>query len=129
GCHSPVDADGLVQLPAGQLDLTASANNSPHLTSYRQLLATRFELEIVDGVLQEVLIESGEFETDEEGELILDELGNPIPILVRVPVSRPMSPGGAYASARFLNRMLSFDAATDTVDHRGLLKEAEMKLL
>ena len=129
GCHNPVDADGLVQLPAGQLDLTASENNTPHITSYRQLLATRFELEIVDGVLQEVLIESGEFETDDEGELILDELGNPIPILVRVPISRSMSPGGAYASARFFNRMLTFDAATDTVDHRGLLNAAELKLL
>src|SRR5690554_3275990 len=129
GCHSPVDADGLVQLPAGQLDLTASDNNSPHITSYRQLLSTRFELEILEGVLQEVLIESGEFETDEEGEWILDEMGSPIPIMVRVPVSRPMSPAGAHASSRFFTRMQTFDITTNTVDHRGLLNEAERQLL
>ncbi|HEY7884996.1 MAG TPA: hypothetical protein VIC08_08635 [Cellvibrionaceae bacterium] len=128
-CHSPADADGLVQLPAGQLDLTASANDSPHITSYRQLLATRFELELVEGILQEVLIESGEFETDEEGELILDADGNPIPILVRVPISRTMAPGGAFASARFFNRLSTFNSEESTVDHRGWLNSAELKLL
>ncbi|MDO3381584.1 hypothetical protein [Gilvimarinus algae] len=128
-CHSPADVDGLVQIPAGQLDLTASENNSPHITSYRNLLFTHNELEVVDGVLQEVLIESGEFETDEDGELILDEAGNPIPILVTVPVSRTMSPAGAWASGSFFETLNSFDAEQMTVDHRGLLNAAEQKLI
>lgn len=128
-CHSPVDADGLVQIPAGQLDLNASENNTPHVTSYRELLATRFEQEVVEGVLQDVLIESGEYEVDEDGELILDAEGNPIPILVRVPIGRTMSPAGAWASAAFFARMNNFDAEQDTVDHRGLLNASEQKLL
>lgn len=128
-CHNIVDTDGLVQVPAGQLDLTASENNTPHITSYRKLMATHFEQEVVEGVLQDVLIESGEFETDEDGELILDEDGNPIPILVRVPVSRLMSPGGAFSSMAFFNSMNSFDGEEDTFDHRGLLNASEQKLI
>lgn len=128
-CHNTVDADGVVQVPAGQLDLTATENNTPHITSYRELLATRFEQEVVEGVLQDVLIESGEFERDEEGELILDEEGNPIPILVRVPVGRPMSPAGARPSSRFFDRMNRFDQEEATFDHRGLLSASEQKLI
>ncbi|MDO3384682.1 hypothetical protein QWI17_02395 [Gilvimarinus sp. SDUM040013] len=128
-CHNTVDVDGLVQVPAGQLDLTATENNSPHITSYRKLLATHFEQEVVEGVLQDVLIESGEFERDEEGELILDAEGNPIPILVRVPVGRLMTPAGAIFSGRFFNRMNQFDQEDATFDHRGLLNASEQKLI
>ncbi|MBU2886296.1 hypothetical protein KO507_11025 [Gilvimarinus agarilyticus] len=128
-CHNTVDTDGLVQIPAGQLDLTASENNTPHITSYRKLLATHFEQEVVEGVLQDVLIESGEFERDEEDELILDAEGNPIPILVRVPVSRLMSSAGARFSGGFFNRMNRFDQEDATFDHRGLLNAHEQKLI
>jgi hypothetical protein len=40
GCHSPLDAMGAAQMPAGNLDLTksASANVPQQLTSYQQLL-------------------------------------------------------------------------------------------
>ena len=40
GCHSPLNAMGVAQVPAGNLDLThsASANQPQQLTSYQQLL-------------------------------------------------------------------------------------------
>lgn len=128
GCHSPADADGLVQIPAGQLDLTATEVDD-QLVAYRQLLRTRFELELIDGVLQERLIPTGEYEADEEGELILDAEGNPIPIFERVAIGRIMSPNGALASSRFFNRFTQFDPLEDTFDHRGLISNAERKLL
>jgi hypothetical protein len=40
GCHSPVNAMGAAALPAGNLDLTHSANAAPPYTSYQQLLST-----------------------------------------------------------------------------------------
>ncbi|BFM22465.1 HzsA-related protein [Gilvimarinus japonicus] len=128
-CHSPADADGLVQIPAGQLDLSATETDADQMLSYQQLLRTRFELELVDGVLQERLIATGEFEADEDGELILDAEGNPIPIFERVPIGRIMSPGGAFASGRFFSRFTEFDPMEDTFDHRGLMNDAERKLL
>jgi hypothetical protein len=39
GCHSPLNAAGAAQTPAGNLDLTNSASNvAPEFTSYQQLL-------------------------------------------------------------------------------------------
>lgn len=130
-CHNPSDADNMAQVPAAQLDLTRvpSPDQNDHVMSYRELLAGDVELEIVGGVLIDRLIPNGEFERDEEGNLILDVEGNPIPVLVTVPVGRSMTPGSARNSGRFFNRFTSFDAEVDTVDHRGYLNPAEMKLL
>jgi len=130
-CHSPSDADNMVQVPAGQLDLTRAphVNQNAHMTSYRELLAGDVEQEIVNGVLIDRLIPSGRFEEDEEGELILAAEVNPIPILVSVSVGRSMVPGSARNSGRFFNTFTSFNEATQTVDHRGYLNGAEMKLL
>ncbi|MGV8835179.1 HzsA-related protein [Cellvibrio sp.] len=61
--------------------------------------------------------------------LVLDADGNPIPLTRQIGVSPSMSTGGARASARFFNRFANFDAATDTVDHRGWLNNSELKLL
>jgi Hydrazine synthase alpha subunit middle domain/WD40-like Beta Propeller Repeat len=61
--------------------------------------------------------------------LVLDADGNPIPLTRQIGVSPSMSTGGARASARFFNRFANFDAATDTVDHRGWLNTSELKLL
>ena len=49
GCHSPLDAMGAAQMPAGNLDLTnsASADAPPETTSYRQLLFAH-NISIVD---------------------------------------------------------------------------------
>lgn len=130
-CHSPVNADNMAQVPAGQLDLTRapSPNQNAHMTSYRDLLTGDVEKEVVNGVLIDRLIPSGEFERDEEGELILDVEGNPIPILVTVGVGNSMSGGSSRGSGRFFNRFYTFNVETETIDHRDYLNPAEMKLL
>src|SRR5690606_5237904 len=130
-CHSPVNADNMAQVPAGQLDLTSapSPNQNAHMTSYRDLLTGDVEKEVVNGVLIDRLVPSGEFERDEEGELILDVEGNPIPILVTVGVGNSMSGGSARGSGRFFNRFYTFNEETETIDHRDYLNPAEMKLL
>lgn len=61
--------------------------------------------------------------------LLLDAEGKPIPRTRQIGVNASMSANGARASARFFGRFNSFDAATDTVDHRGFLNTSELKLL
>jgi len=129
-CHNIIDSDTLAQVPAGQLDLSAtpSSDQSAHLTSYRELLFNDVEQEVVDGILIdrliEVLDENGNvvFEVDEDGELILDAEGNPIPVLTTVTVRSTLSTNGARASRRF------FDAINN-VTHQNMLTDNELKLL
>ncbi|MFC4257956.1 hypothetical protein ACFOZ5_02795 [Marinobacter lacisalsi] len=125
GCHSGADQDGAVQVPAGSLDLTdgASPDEPRQFEAYRQLLATRFEQEVVDGVLVDRQVESGEYLRDEEGELILDDDGNMIPILERVPLPSVMSTAGALASEGFTNVF-----ATGGI-HEDFLTDAELRLV
>lgn len=130
-CHSPSDADGLVQVPAAQLDLsgTASNQNADHLTSYRELMFGDVEQEIVEGALIDRLIPvldgNGDpvFELDEEGELILDAEGNPIPVLTTVGVGNSMSTNSARASSRF------FAPFAQGASHQDWLSPAELKLI
>ncbi|WP_417548211.1 hypothetical protein [Marinobacter segnicrescens] len=124
GCHSGTDSDGAVQVPAAHLDLSdvASPDQPRHLEAYRQLLATRFEQEVVDGVLVDRQVQDG-FLVDEDGELILDGDGNPIPNLVRVPVGAVMSTTGAHASNGFMD-MFAVGGA-----HEAFLTEAELRLV
>jgi hypothetical protein len=51
-CHSPVGAAGVAQTPAGHLDLTnsASVNVPQEFTSYRQLLFSHTETQVIMGV-------------------------------------------------------------------------------
>lgn len=125
-CHSESDADGLAQIPAAQLDLSPeqSEDNVNFVTSYQELFFQNDEQELDDmGNLVFRLVESGQFETNNEGELILDEFGNPIPILVRVPVSSILRANGAIASNRFFN---PFRAGNS---HAGYLSNVELKLI
>ena len=129
-CHSTKDADDLIRVPAGQLDLTDSISNdeAAHLTAYRELLFNDFEQEVVDGILRdrfiELVDENGNivYQTDEEGNLILDENGNPMPILVRININPILSTNGAQASQRFFD---IFKQAS----HLNLLSEHELKLI
>lgn len=125
GCHTPVDADGATRIPDAQLDLTdgPSDQNADHFRAYRELLFNDNEQELVDGMLSDILVDTGEFERDEEGELILDGEGNPIPILVPVPVGASMSVNGALASDRFMSLFLPGGA------HEGFLEPAELRLI
>ncbi|MFT6896621.1 MAG: hypothetical protein ACJA13_001023 [Paraglaciecola sp.] len=108
-CHTAMDADGLAQIPAGQLDLRAapSTDNPDFMTSYRELLFTDNEQEIVDGALIDKLIEvldgdgNPRFEVDEQGELILDANDMPIAIFTTVPVNNLIRTNGALSSAQF----------------------------
>jgi hypothetical protein len=130
-CHSPVGADELTQVPAGQLDLsgTPSTDNADFLTGYRELMFGDNEQEIVEGALIDrlVIVTDGNgntvFETDEEGELILDGTGQPIPVTQTIGVGNSMSTNGAGASNRFFSPFESGGS------HAGWLTPAERKLL
>ncbi|EWH08206.1 hypothetical protein DS2_18478 [Catenovulum agarivorans DS-2] len=136
-CHSTQDADGLAQVPPGQLDLSnsASTEQARHFTSYRELMFNDVEQEVVDGILQDKLIQQTDgdgnpvFELDEDGELILDENEQPIPVLTTIAVRNILSTGGARSSARFFRLFSEFDVDTQTVDHRNMLSPAELRLI
>jgi hypothetical protein len=130
-CHSLEDNNAMAQVPKGQLDLrdTLSQDNPNFLTSYRELMFNDTALELIEGNLVEQLVPvfdgNGDpvFERDENGELILDELGNPIPVLQTVNVRASMNPNGALASSRF------FAPFEPGESHEGMLTDAELRLI
>ena len=130
-CHSRTDAMGNPRVPEGQLELVSdpSDQQSAHYTSYRELLYSDNELELAGGVLQDRLVQATDgqgnplYETDEDGNLILDGSGNPIPVMVTVPVRPAMSARGAAASSRF------FDLFAAGGSHAGRLEPAELRLI
>jgi hypothetical protein len=129
-CHD-TDDEGETVVPDGQLDLTdgASEDEPDHFAAYRELLFTDNEQEVVDGLLVDLLVpqldENGQqlYETDENGELVLDGDGNPIPLPdLPVPVPPSMQAGSASGGS-FLGL---FDQGGS---HEGYLSEAEKKLI
>jgi hypothetical protein len=129
-CHTPSNADGETQVPLAQLDLTnqPSLDNPNQLTGYRELLFTDNEVELVEGVLLDKLVPALDangnpiFERDEDGELILDPEGNPIPVMRTVPVSASARATSAAASNTFFN-------AFTTGSHVGYLSDSELKMI
>lgn len=129
-CHSPADAQGSLQVPAAQLDLsnTPSNENPAILTSYRELMFNDNEQEIVDGVLLDRLVEvldgngNPVFLRDEDGELILDPDGNPIVLTQTVGVAASMRTQGALSSGTFF-------ATFESGSHQGWLSPAELRLI
>ncbi|MDF2177864.1 hypothetical protein P2G88_06335 [Aliiglaciecola sp. CAU 1673] len=129
-CHTNVDAQSAAQVPAAQLDLSAtpSLENADWTKGYRELLFPDNEQELVNGALVDRLVvvtdSNGNviFLTDDEGNLILDDEGNPIPLTRTVPVANAVSVGGARASNRFF-------VPFDTGSHQGWLSGAELKML
>ncbi|MBU1191085.1 MAG: hypothetical protein KKE76_05150 [Gammaproteobacteria bacterium] len=130
-CHAPVDAMNNIKVPDAQLDLTDgdSTDQPAHFKSYRELLFNDNEQEVGMGILEDRLIQATDgngnplFETDANGNQILDNLGNPIPIMITVGVSASMSTAGANASPRFFSK---FDAGGT---HAGRLEPAELRLI
>ncbi len=130
-CHGSRDAMDNLQVPAAQLDLSdgASSDQPAHFTSYRELLFNDNEQEIVMGALQDRLVQATDgngnplFETDENGDLILDAADNPIPVMVTVTVRPVMSTAGALASSRF------FELFAPGASHAGRLEPAELRLI
>ena len=104
-CHNPVSAANLVQVPAGQLDLTggASSVDATVVTSYESLLFPRDEQALNMGVLQPVL-----------------QGGLPVTL------PPPMAAGSAIGSTAFLGM---FDATSNDPIHKGLLSPAELRLI
>lgn len=130
-CHGTLDAMANLQVPAAQLDLGDGPSDAEpdHFKSYRELLFPDNEQEIVGGVLVDRQVQATDgqgdplFETDANGDLILDGDGNPIPVLVTVGVNPVMSTAGARASDAFFSL---FDAGGS---HEGFLDPVELKLI
>jgi len=117
-CHSPVDPANAAaaQVPKGQLDLSdgVSEEEPDQFKSYRELLFT-------DN--QQILDNTGAL-IDDQVQVGVDPVTN-LPLFQTVPVSASMSAAGARQS-RFFNK---FDNGGGTVDHRGFLTSAELKLI
>jgi len=128
-CHSPVDAAGATRVPAAQLDLTASAStvNDAWFTSYAELLTDSPVLDLVGGILtprmrQEIDNQGNPvFETDEEGNLLLDVNGDPIPVMVVVSTSALLAETALESSF--------FPVFSSGGAHAGYLQPAELRLV
>ncbi len=98
------------QVPAAQLDLAdgASPDEADHFNSYRELLFTDNQQEVLNGVLVDRLIQATDangnplFQMDGNGNLSLDANGQPIPVLVNVTTPPSMSPGGRVGESALL---------------------------
>jgi hypothetical protein len=131
-CHSETDSAGMPMLPMAQLDLSdgPSADEADHLKSYRELLFNDDVQEVVNGALQDVLVQATDangnllFVTDQNGNLILDQVTNqPIPLMVTVATLPPLNVVGALFSPRF------FTLFNPGGTHAGRLSDAELKLI
>jgi hypothetical protein len=111
-CHSARDQAAAQRIPAGQLDLSDGASDqvSTQFRAYRELLATDNEQELVDGALQDRLVQTG---VDPEGR----------PVFSPVPVLPSMSPDGAHASVAFFSKFATGGS------HAGWLSAAELRLI
>ncbi|WP_338040778.1 hypothetical protein [Marinobacter iranensis] len=124
GCHSDTAADETTQMPEAQLDLSdgPSSDEPDHFKSYRELLFNDNEQELVGDQLVDVQVQDG-FLLDENGEQILDDDGNPIPVFVNVNVPPTMSVNGARASGNFFNLFREGGL------HEGFLSPDELRLI
>ncbi len=129
-CHSADDM-GVTRIADGQLDLSDGASdlNPDHFKAYRELLSRDNEQELVMGVLQDRLVQAADdagnplFQTDADGNLRLDSMGNPIALMATVGVAPSMRTAGAHASRQF------FDRFAPGGSHAGRLSPAELKLI
>jgi hypothetical protein len=112
-CHATRTAAGAAQVPPGQLDLTdgPSAEEPDQFQAYRELLATDNLQELVNGVLQDRLVQAG-----------IDPVTGQ-PQFVPVPVAPSLQAGSANASVRF------FGLFATGGSHAGWLTPAELKLV
>ena len=128
-CHRRRDQVDMLQVPPAQLELTddLAPEAASQLLSYRELLFPDNALALEDGALvdarQPLLDDNGQplYQTDEDGNLVLDENDNPIPLFEPVPVTPPMVAGNARAS-RFFTVMTSGA-------HAGWMSAAELRLV
>lgn len=112
-CHTPVDAAGVVRVPAGQLELQdgLSPDEPDHFHAYRELLVTDNLQEVVNGAL-----------VDAQQQVGVDIDGNPI--FDVIPIASPATIAGAAASDDFFDR---FEDPNDL--HYNTLSVAERRLI
>ncbi|WP_210418733.1 PD40 domain-containing protein [Aliikangiella coralliicola] len=130
-CHSQTDAMDQIQVPIAQLELvgTPSVDEPDHVTSYRELMFADNAQELVNGALIDQLVPATDangnpiFEVDEDGNLILDANGDPIPVMNTVGVTAALNVNSAVTNTRFFQL---FDAGGS---HQGWLSPAELKLI
>lgn len=131
-CHTRANA-GVAVVPDAQLDLTdgASDQEAEHFAAYHELLYPDDEQVLDNGLLIDLLVPQTDgmgnqlYETDADGNQILDGNGQPIP-LPDLPVQvagGPSMVAGSAAAGRFLGK---FDTGGT---HAGYLTDAEMKLI
>lgn len=125
-CHTTNNG---TQVPLGtmQLDLTSTpVQGTLRITSYQELLLPDNEQEFDGTDLTDVEVLATIpplFETDANGNPILDADGNPIPRMVTVPIGPPASSSGATVSSAFFS---VFDTGGT---HEGRLDPAELRLI
>ncbi|MES9923936.1 MAG: hypothetical protein ABW152_07595 [Candidatus Thiodiazotropha endolucinida] len=131
-CHD-TDDNGVTVLPDAQLDLSdgPSEDEPDHFAAYRELLVPDNLQQVVDGILVDILVpqtdENGQplYETDDNGELVLDGSGNPVPLPdAPVPV-----PGGASMEAGSANNGRFLGLFDPGGVHAGYLSDAEKRLI
>ena len=130
-CHNRRDESNALQVPPGQLELTGDpAVDQPNqLTSYRELLFDDNEQQLQEGALIDrlaiALDDEGNivYQTDDDGELILDSGGNPVPVVEPVEMASPIQAGQARNSDRFFNLFAPAGS------HENWLSAEELRLL
>jgi hypothetical protein len=112
-CHSPRAADASTRVPAAQLDLSdgPSPDVPTQFNAYRELLATDAEQEVVNGALQDRLVQTG-----------IDPVTG-LPQFSTVPVASSLRAGAANGSVTF------FSLFAPGGSHAGRLTPVELKLV
>ena len=111
-CHNTLSATNVVQVPAGQLDLTGGAStvDPTIVTSYEELLFPHDEQTLNMGLLQDLMVPG--------------PTGS-----MPVQLAAVMTAGSAIASQpNFLSKFDGVDHGV-TVDHTGYLTPAELRLI
>lgn len=131
-CHISSDADGMPRVPDAQLDLGdgPSVDVGDHFNAYRELLFpdNEVELDMASGILVERMVQATAngvplFVTDANGEQILDNSGQPIPVMVPVRANGPSMSGSGARGSPFFSK---FDTGGS---HTGRLSPAELRLI
>jgi hypothetical protein len=106
-CHNTLSATNVIQVPAGQLDLTGGPSSADItvVTSYESLLFPRDEQALNMGVLQPVQIDGA-----------------------AVTLPAPVTAGSANGSTAFL-QMFEVGYHDPVLDHTGFLSPAELRLI
>ncbi|RDH83111.1 MAG: hypothetical protein DIZ80_12710 [endosymbiont of Galathealinum brachiosum] len=141
-CHATVDSVGVVMVPAGQLDLTAtdpSDEEVQHIESYRELFFNDNFQDISGNILIDVLITQLAF--DDDGNPVLD--ANGVQLTEQVPdpgreLSPSMNANGARVSY-FIEKMTQTElnagralpslSDAGVVNHANMLTPAELRLI